>query len=76
MRPVSTIIICLLLVGCSSKTYLRETFDPANNITTKTKVSVVDFLMKTNAEDVIVNIDGDKRSLFIGDLSQVPDATQ
>ena len=68
------LIILALLGGCSSKTYHRQAFDVQGNLTESIKITLTDCIMRSEAEQIYVEFDGDKRKLMIGKFSQWPDA--
>ncbi len=64
--------LALLLCGCTSKSYHQREWDPQGNLISKVDVTLFACLTQTQAKDIVVI--AEKKMLFVGNFSQVPDA--
>ena len=67
------LITVLLLSGCQHKTYHRAVFDAQGNITEEVRASLTSCMTQTEATDIVVAADKDKRALLVGKFMQRPD---
>lgn len=74
MKTLLLVILALLLTGCAWKMYHRQAFDAQGNLTEDVKIVLTECIMRSEAEQIYVEFDGNKRKLMIGKFVQWPDA--
>lgn len=72
MKTLLLITLAPVLGGCACKAYHQREWDAQGNLIGKVDVTLVACLTKTQAKDIVVI--AEKKMLFVGDFSQVPDA--
>lgn len=73
-KTLLIITLALLLAGCSKKMYHRQAWDAHGILREDVKIDLTDHIMRSEAEQIYVEFDGDKRTLMIGKFIQWPDA--
>lgn len=68
------VVLALFLLGCSSKNYHRQEFDPQGNKTAEVRIDIDNLILKTEADDLLVLVNGDTKLLMVGRFLEIPDA--
>ena len=71
---ITYLVIILLFTGCSSRRYIRESFDPAGNLKERIEIKAEQFILKSKLEQIYARTDKTGKEFSVGEVNQTPDA--